>query len=60
VEAITRNDAEAINLTLPTKSISEIIDYAKEEHKKVICFVTGVPGAGKTFGGIKSCSHTFG
>lgn len=53
VEAITRNDAEAINLTLTTNSISEIIDYAKQETKKVICFVTGVPGAGKTLVGLK-------
>ncbi len=53
VDAITRNDADAINLTLTTNSISEIIDYAKQEHKKVICFVTGVPGAGKTLVGLK-------
>ena len=53
VDAITRNDADAINLTLTTKAISEIIDYAKSEGKKVICFVTGVPGAGKTLVGLK-------
>lgn len=53
VDAITRNDADAINLTLTTNSISEIIDYAKQEEKKVICFVTGVPGAGKTLVGLK-------
>ena len=53
VEAITRNDADAINLTLTTSSISNIIDYAKTESKKVICFVTGVPGAGKTLVGLK-------
>jgi Uncharacterized conserved protein (DUF2075) len=53
VEAITRNDADAINLTLTTNSISEIIDYAKGERKKIICFVTGVPGAGKTLVGLK-------
>jgi len=53
VDAITRNDAEAINLTLTTKCISEIIDYSKREEKKVICFVTGVPGAGKTLVGLK-------
>lgn len=53
VDAITRNDADAVNLTVTTNSISEIIDYAKHEHKKVICFVTGVPGAGKTLVGLK-------
>jgi DUF2075 family protein len=53
VDAITRNDADATNLTITTNSISDIIDYAKNEHKKVICFVTGVPGAGKTLVGLK-------
>lgn len=53
VEAITRNDADAINLTLTTNSISEIIGEAKRERKKIICFVTGVPGAGKTLVGLK-------
>lgn len=53
VEAITRNDADAVNLTVTTNSISEIIEYAKKESKKIICFVTGVPGAGKTLVGLK-------
>lgn len=53
VDAITRNDADAINLTVTTNSISEIIGYAKQESKKIICFVTGVPGAGKTLVGLK-------
>ncbi|CAN5861638.1 DUF2075 domain-containing protein [soil metagenome] len=53
VDAITRNDADVINLTITTNAISEIIDYAKSENKKVICFVTGVPGAGKTLVGLK-------
>jgi hypothetical protein len=53
VEEITRSDAGAKNLTLTTSAISFIIDYAKEHNKKVICFVTGVPGAGKTLVGLK-------
>jgi len=53
VENITRNDAEAINLSLTTDSISDLIDDAKANHKKIICFVTGVPGAGKTLVGLK-------
>jgi len=52
VEEISRNDASAINLTRTTKAISDIIDYAKENNKKSICFVTGVPGAGKTLAGL--------
>jgi hypothetical protein len=53
VEEITRNDAEAKNLTATTSAISDIINYAKDNSKKIICFVTGVPGAGKTLVGLK-------
>lgn len=52
VENITRSDADAKNLTLTTSTISGIIEIAKRENKKVICFVTGVPGAGKTLVGL--------
>ncbi len=52
VDEITRNDADAINLTETTVTVSNIIDYAQNEKKKVICFVTGVPGAGKTLVGL--------
>jgi len=53
VDDITRNDADVINLTLTTSYISETIEYAKKNKKKIICFVTGVPGAGKTLVGLK-------
>ncbi len=53
VEEITRNDADAINLSITTDYISESIEYAKNKSKKIICFVTGVPGAGKTLVGLK-------
>lgn len=53
VEEITRSHAGAKNLTLTTSAISTIIAFAKEQNKKVICFVTGVPGAGKTLVGLK-------
>jgi len=53
VDEITRNDAEATNLSITTKYISETIEYAKINSKKIICFVTGVPGAGKTLVGLK-------
>lgn len=53
VEEITRSDAEATNLTKTTSAISEVIDFAKSNNKKIICFVTGVPGSGKTLVGLK-------
>ncbi len=33
-------------------AISEIIRFSKEKSHKSICFVTGVPGAGKTLVGL--------
>ena len=52
VHNITRNDAGAENLTITTNEINKIIEYSKQNHKKSICFVTGVPGAGKTLVGL--------
>jgi hypothetical protein len=52
VEEISRSDAGAINLTETTKCISEIIESSKKHQRKSICFVTGVPGAGKTLAGL--------
>lgn len=49
---ISRSDATAINLTQTSDAISAIIRDAKTRSKKAICFVTGVPGAGKTLVGL--------
>ena len=49
---ISRNDAGAHNLSITTSAINRIIDDCKKNHKKAICFVTGVPGAGKTLAGL--------
>lgn len=58
VDEITRSDASAKNLTDTTDAISEIIETAKSKRQKIICFVTGVPGAGKTLVGLKvAASH---
>lgn len=52
VKEISRKEAEAVNLTLTSNSVSEIIEFSKKNNKKSICFVTGVPGAGKTLVGL--------
>ena len=52
VEDITRSDAGAENLTVTTDEINAIIEHSKAAHRKSICFVTGVPGAGKTLVGL--------
>lgn len=52
VAEISRSDASAINLSQTSESISSVIETAKTESRKAICFVTGVPGAGKTLVGL--------
>jgi Uncharacterized conserved protein (DUF2075) len=52
VNDISRSDASAINLSDTSDAISEIIRLSKEKSFKSICFVTGVPGAGKTLVGL--------
>lgn len=52
VAEITRSDAGAKNLSDTAGCISNIIEQAKQGNKKAICFVTGVPGAGKTLAGL--------
>ena len=52
VHEITRSDAGAENLTVTTAEIDKIIEHSKANNRKSICFVTGVPGAGKTLVGL--------
>lgn len=52
VEDISRKDASAINLQQTTNAISEVIRSSRINSCKSICFITGVPGAGKTLVGL--------
>ncbi len=52
VADITRSDASATNLSETSGAVLQIIEDAKAHSKKSICFVTGVPGAGKTLVGL--------
>ncbi|MBR4674920.1 MAG: DUF2075 domain-containing protein [Victivallales bacterium] len=58
VENITRCDAGE-NLKTTTDFIIRIIEHAKTNHEKSICFVTGVPGAGKTLVGLNVAMKQF-
>ena len=49
---IAHSHAGAINLTATTDRLVDIIQQAQRRSEKVICFVTGVPGAGKTLAGL--------
>lgn len=52
VEEISRSEAGAENLTRTADYIAKVIESAKSGHQKIICFVTGVPGSGKTLAGL--------
>lgn len=52
VENITRREADAKNLSVTASRVEQIIEYAQSDRHKCICFVTGVPGAGKTLVGL--------
>jgi len=52
VKVISRSDAGAKNLTETANTLANIIDHSKRLNQKSICFVTGVPGAGKTLAGL--------
>ena len=52
VEDITRHEAEGEQLERTTHYIQQIIRETKKQGCKSICFVTGVPGAGKTLVGL--------
>lgn len=52
VTAIRCFDAGKQNLGITTRRLEEIISDARQNRKKAIAFVTGVPGAGKTLVGL--------
>ncbi|MFT9258675.1 MAG: DUF2075 domain-containing protein [Acetobacter sp.] len=56
VADIARSDAGAKNLQETSACVNAVIDAARaadtQESKKVICFITGVPGSGKTLAGL--------
>ena len=53
VDAIARYDAGAQNLRVTSNRIEELVEDARAQRHKLICFVTGVPGAGKTLVGLE-------
>uniref|UniRef100_UPI004047A0B2 DNA/RNA helicase domain-containing protein n=1 Tax=Flavobacterium sp. TaxID=239 RepID=UPI004047A0B2 len=52
VQEISRSDSGAINLSRTAACLNNVVETSKKLHKKSICFVTGVPGAGKTLAGL--------
>lgn len=52
VEDITRHEADKVSTDQTIDYILKVIADSKEKNQKSICFVTGVPGAGKTLVGL--------
>jgi hypothetical protein len=52
VREVSRCHAGAENLTKTAEAVADAIRIAREDEHKIICFVTGVPGAGKTLAGM--------
>ncbi|HEY6338655.1 MAG TPA: DUF2075 domain-containing protein [Candidatus Sulfotelmatobacter sp.] len=52
VEDIARSDCDPINLSATVETVRRVAVEAEQKHRKAICFVTGVPGAGKTLAGL--------
>lgn len=53
VDEIARSEADPINLRETVERLKAIIQDSSTRKRKAICFVTGVPGAGKTLAGLK-------
>lgn len=52
VEDITRHEADSASTDRTIDYILKVIEESEAKHQKSICFVTGVPGAGKTLVGL--------
>ena len=52
VEDITRHEADKVSTDRTIAYILDVIKKSKDTQEKSICFVTGVPGAGKTLVGL--------
>ena len=52
VSSIARSEAGQEGIDACVSSVDEVIEYARKQKRKCLCFVTGVPGAGKTLVGL--------
>lgn len=56
VEDITKHGGD---IDKASSELSRIIDHCREHQRKAICFITGVPGAGKTLIGLNTAIDQF-
>lgn len=58
VDEFFKFDAGEENLKITELTLEDIVKEAQNEKKKIICFVSGVPGAGKTLVGLDLAGKT--
>ena len=56
VEDITKHGGD---IDKASEKLREIIDYCQQNKRKAVCFITGVPGAGKTLIGLNTAIDQF-
>ena len=56
VEDITKHDGDINKASI---ELTKIIDFCRENRRKAVCFITGVPGAGKTLIGLNTAIDQF-
>lgn len=59
VADITKTEASGEDLQRTSKFVMSVIEHSRANREKSICFVTGVPGAGKTLVGLNIAVRQF-
>lgn len=59
VADITKTEASGENLQRTSDFVMNVIEHSRTNHEKSICFITGVPGAGKTLVGLNIAVRQF-
>ena len=59
VADITKTEASGENLQKTSEFVMNVIEHSRTNREKSICFVTGVPGAGKTLVGLNIAVRQF-
>ena len=59
VADITKTESSGENLQRTSEFVMNVIDHSRTNGEKSICFVTGVPGAGKTLVGLNIAVRQF-
>ncbi|MCF0187171.1 MAG: DUF2075 domain-containing protein, partial [Bacteroidaceae bacterium] len=59
IEDITRKTASDASLKNTTDAVMKVVEESRELNRRSICFITGVPGAGKTLVGLNIAINLF-